>query len=520
MSGGSQTQTTRTEPWDAQKDYLKTGFARAEDLYSTGKMTPSYYSGTRIAPFDPASLEAQTSALTYATGPRPANLQAGAETTQLGGLQYGRDLMDYGTAMRSPMSGAEYANLTPFTDAQYSGLLSGEVDTSVFDSLADAYRSEAMGQLTGEILPGIRSQIVQYQPGGSTRGDIVQANAVAAANQRVTDNLGKAMFDAYNQAQGRRMGAAQMGLGAQQFGVGQGATGAGIGTGYLGQYPTIMSAPLSNIAAMDKVGQQRQAMEQRGIQSALDRYAYESQLPTIGLQNYLAAISGDYGSNVTATGPAGPNPMLTALAGGIGMAAGGPVGAAAGSGLASLFTQENNMANQWWNVPNQFSLEETYYPQSVNRGYDFTLRDLILGKPLTDEDRRKRKLASYADNLPTINITEGVPRFRPQPGRGGAPSRMYGVPQRVRGLGTGSEAYKPAGPRGGQLTGPMAQNPLVPARQTPMKEEEDEFGFLDAMFLANLVAGMQGGPPPTPYGTAVGGGNKTWASLPTLMRMS
>jgi hypothetical protein len=147
------------------------------------------------------------------------------------------------------------------------------------------------------------------------------------------------MFDAYGDAQGRRMGAAQMGLGAQQFGIGQGATGAGIGTGYLGQYPTIMSSPLSNIAAMDKVGQQRQAMEQRGIQSAMDRYAYESQLPSIGLQNYLASISGDYGSNVQATGPAGPNPMLTALAGGIGMAAGGPIGGAAASGLASLFSK-------------------------------------------------------------------------------------------------------------------------------------------------------------------------------------
>jgi hypothetical protein len=87
---------------------------------------------------------------------------------------------------------------------------------------------------------------------------------------------------------------------------------------------------------MDRVGQQRQAMEQRGIQSALDRYAYESQLPTIGLQNYLAAISGDYGSNVTATGPAGPSPLVSALAGGIGMAAGGPMGAAIGSGLAGL----------------------------------------------------------------------------------------------------------------------------------------------------------------------------------------
>lgn len=120
----------------------------------------------------------------------------------------------------------------------------------------------------------------------------------------------------------------------------------------------------------------------------------------------------------------------------------------------------------------------------------------------------------------TVEINRPLGYTGKQPGKGGAPTTMYGVPQRVRGLGTGSEAYKPAGPRGDQLTGPMAENPLVPARQTPMKEEEDEYGFLDAMFLANLVAGMQGDPPPTPYGTAVGGGNKTWASLPSLMRMS
>ena len=99
MSGGSQTQSTRTEPYEAQVPYLKAGFERAEDLYTSGRMTPAFYSGTRIAPFDPATLEAQRSALTYATGPRPANLQAGAETTQLGGLQYGRDLMDYVASM-------------------------------------------------------------------------------------------------------------------------------------------------------------------------------------------------------------------------------------------------------------------------------------------------------------------------------------------------------------------------------------------------------------------------------------
>jgi hypothetical protein len=107
------------------------------------------------------------------------------------------------------------------------------------------------------------------------------------------------------------------------------------------------------------------------------------------------------------------------------------------------------------------------------------------------------------------------PRFSPQTGRSGKPSQMYGVPQRARGLGTGSEPYKPAGPRGGQLTGPMAPNPLMPARQTAMPEDEDEFmSWDDQMFLLSLMEGMQGGKPPTPYGTAVGGGNKAWATLP------
>ena len=46
-------------------------------------------------------------------------------------------------------------------------------------------------------------------------------------------------------------------------------------------------------------------------------------------------------------------------------------------------------------------------------------------------------------------------------------------------------------------------------------EEEDEFmSYDDQMFLLALMEGMQGGKPHTPYGTAVGGGNKSWASLP------
>ena len=51
MSGGSRSTTTRTEPWAEQKPYLETGFKRAEDLYTTGKLTPEYYSDTAVAGF-------------------------------------------------------------------------------------------------------------------------------------------------------------------------------------------------------------------------------------------------------------------------------------------------------------------------------------------------------------------------------------------------------------------------------------------------------------------------------------
>ena len=272
MSGGSKSTTTRTEPWAEQKPYLETGFKRAEDLYSSGRMTPEYFGGPTTAGFTPYQEQAQEQAYDYISGPRAAAQQMGAEEAQL-------------------------------------DMLSGEVDTTRFDPVADAVRAQAMAQLTGDVLPGIRQQITQYNPGGSTRGDIVQAQAISSAQEDITNKIASAQFQAYKDAQDRRMGA-------------------------LGRYPSIMGAPLQQYDAMSAVGAQQRALEQAGIDEAMQRYSYESQLPTIGLQNYLAGISGDYGGTTTATGPAGPNPMVTALAGGLGLAMGGPMGASLFSGMA------------------------------------------------------------------------------------------------------------------------------------------------------------------------------------------
>ncbi len=340
MSGGSKVQTTRTEPWEAQKPYLETGFKRAEDLYTSGKLTPGYFGGGTLAGFDPAEAAGQQSALTYATGPRASNLMAGAETTQLGAMDAARGAMGYGAGMAQPLTQNQYAGLTPFTDAQYGDLLAGNVNTDVFEPLADAYRQEAMGQLTGEVLPGIRTAITQSQAGGGTRGDILQANAVAAAQQRISDNLAKAEFGAYQQAQADRLAAAQMGLGAQQAGMGYGMQGAEAAQGALSQYPSIMGAPMGIYDKMQSVGAQRRALDQAQIQQDMQKYQYEAQLPQIGLQNYLAGISGEYGGTSQNVGPGGPSPFASALAGGLsGLATGNPTMAllgAAGGLVGSL----------------------------------------------------------------------------------------------------------------------------------------------------------------------------------------
>ena len=82
MAGGA---TTRTEPWDKQKDYLTTGFKEAGRLYGQG--VPDYYPKATLAGFDPSQTAAQQAVLGYAMGQRPAALQEAAQQTTLGQMQ-------------------------------------------------------------------------------------------------------------------------------------------------------------------------------------------------------------------------------------------------------------------------------------------------------------------------------------------------------------------------------------------------------------------------------------------------
>ena len=246
MGGGTRVSTSESAPWEEQIPYLTAGFDEARRLYDRG--APAYYSKDTLAGFDPAQTAAQHNVLGYAMGPRAAAQQAGAEDRLLRGL-------------------------------------SGEIDTATFNPMMDALGRQATSQLTSNILPGIREGITSTQAGGGTRGDLVQANAIAAANQQMLNKAAEMTYGAQQAAQDRAVNFAKL-------------------------YPSIMSAPLGMASAIGDVGAARRAMTQETINRDMARHQFESTAPQQALQNYMAMIQGNYGGTTTQTTP-GPSGLQT-----------------------------------------------------------------------------------------------------------------------------------------------------------------------------------------------------------------
>jgi hypothetical protein len=323
MAGGTQTTYTRTDPWEPQQPYLRTGMARVEDAYLGGKFSPEFYGApgtmseraqaiSQIAPglvgFDPSQQDAMSRAYDYAMGNRATELMGQAENTYL------RNVLPYtATAMGAGYKASDwggdpsgYAGVLPFEGDQYSQMLRGDVDYSQYDAMADAYRQQFEDQVA-EGLQNVRQGLISYQPGGGSRGDIFAANVASAGQKALAQNLAGLYGGAYQQAQAGRMPAAQMGIGQQQFGMGYGLQGLQGAQSALGLYPGMLSAPFNVYGQAAQLGAEQRAMQQAALNRDIARYEYESQLPQQALQSYLAGVHGDYGGLTTARGPGGTN---------------------------------------------------------------------------------------------------------------------------------------------------------------------------------------------------------------------
>ena len=282
MAGGSK--VTTTAPWENQQQFLTEGFKRAEDLYQQGM--PQYYTGDTLADFDPEQRRSQASILNYARSPRVGAMQAGAER-----------------ALQSQLAGQ-----TPFTNQQTSDLLAGRVNYGAgtpFGAMANIYGQQFEEQMN-KGLAGVRQGLIgtaamPVQPGGGSRGDLAQERIIAKGQEELAKNLAGLYGGAYQSAQSQRFPMAQMAIGQQAAGM--------------GAYPTIMSAPLGMYGVMGDVGAQRRAMAQEAINRDMQQYQYEAGAPQRALQNYLASVTGDYGSVVTAPGKDYTGNILGMLAG-------------------------------------------------------------------------------------------------------------------------------------------------------------------------------------------------------------
>jgi hypothetical protein len=185
---------------------------------------------------------------------------------------------------------------TGFNPQQSSDLLAGNVRTGAgtpYGAMENALTQGVIGNLQENILPGLRQQQVMYQPGGSSRAGLEQNKAVTkAVKSGLTKPLADMYSNAYQTAQGQRLPAANQIIGQQQYGQ--------------QMYPSIMNAPMSMYGAMGKVGADRRAMTQATIDRDMARYEYDANAPQNALRNYMAMVTGDYGSTTEQTTP-GPS---------------------------------------------------------------------------------------------------------------------------------------------------------------------------------------------------------------------
>ena len=355
MSGASRSSATQ-KPWDIQIPYLEGGFKKAQELFDAEG--PKYYDKQTQAKFTGPEKWAHRDIVDYGRGQEArnqiANLRgqltdsydrAGAMDTLGAAAQkhgvgvadkvgaYGKDLTGYGgQATAYDLSQSDYAGMTPFQEAQLSDMLAGKVNMGQLKPVVSAMGRDIMGELSapGGMLAQIRGQQVGYQPGGSSRGDMVTAMAGQGAAQKLADQASRMYADAFSQAQQRRLPAGQMALQAQQAAQQLGLSGAQtrLGAGQLGQqaYGTglqarqaggqqglsaldraqgVLSAPIGLAKEVGGVGAQQRAWQQEAINQKMAKYNYEQMAPQQKLQNYMSMISGNYGGQSTAT----PSPL-------------------------------------------------------------------------------------------------------------------------------------------------------------------------------------------------------------------
>ena len=247
MQGSTTTteSTNTSRPW--QQEYYKRMLAQAENLYNKGM--PDYYKGPTVAGFTPAQMESMNLTSNYVTG--------GAQ-----------DMMNNQNQI-------------------YRQMMSGQVDTGAgtpYGDMADAYKRQAVSQAQ-DAMAELRTGQVAYQPGGSSRAELLNERVMEDTNQGISDNLAAMYGNAYDRAQQKQVSA-------------------------LGQYGSIMNMPLEMSKQLyNRVGLPQQTLNQALMDDQKKRYDYNAMMPYNNLAQFQSFISGNYGGQNMGTSTSTARPL-------------------------------------------------------------------------------------------------------------------------------------------------------------------------------------------------------------------
>jgi hypothetical protein len=266
-SGGTQTSTSKQEPWASQQPFLEAGFKEAQRQFNTGG--PSMYGGSLVAPFSPESRQAMGSQASRAMMGSPVTRGA-------------KDLT------MATMGGQYLGGNNPYLDQAYQHAAGRVTD-----------------QFNNEIVPGIQSR---FSLAGRTGSGAEQDMATRATGQ-LTDSLsgmaGRMYANAYESERNR---------------MGQAA----------GQAPGLASTDYADISALQGVGSQREAMGEAQIAEAAARHDFEQNRDINNLNRFMGFIGGNYGGEGTTSQPLYRNQLGGAAGGAMLGSMFGPAGSAMG----------------------------------------------------------------------------------------------------------------------------------------------------------------------------------------------
>lgn len=214
------------------------------------------FEGPRIAPF---TTEEET-AFTGIEGLAQAGL--GSFPDMASSAFYAQQAQDAAEQGLRQMEAADVARLTnPFQQ-----------------NVIDLEKEEAIRQFEGTTLPQIGAQAAGAGGFGGSRQAILEAEAQRNLQQQLGDIQSRGLRDAYD-------------LAARQFEAERArqAQGAGQFAGFAQTFP---GQAMRELGALQSVGEQRKAVDQRALDIALSDFLTEQEFPTRQLQEYQSLIRG------------------------------------------------------------------------------------------------------------------------------------------------------------------------------------------------------------------------------------